>query len=151
VPRAIYGTILATALVAGLSEDPGYGSTDILISVASTSFVVWIAHVYAEVLGSRARHGDPWGFRIIGDAMLAERPLLDALALPCVALLLGTAGLYSRDTSVDVAIGLGVASLLIYGFRYGRQLHRSLGGALVAGVFNGVVGVVIVVLKLVLH
>jgi hypothetical protein len=151
VTRAIYGTILVTALIAGLSEDPGYGATDILISVLATVLVFWIAHVYAEVLGSQARRGDPWGFRIVRGAMVEEWPLLESAVLPIAALLLGTAGAYSRDVSVDAAIGLGVASLFVFGFLFARRLRHSLWGALLAGTFNGAVGVVIVVLKLVLH
>jgi hypothetical protein len=151
VARAIYGTILATALIAGLSEDPGYGNTDILISVVTTVLVFWLAHVYAEVLGSQAREGDPWGFGIIRDAMVGEGRLLEASALPCFALVLGAVNAYPRDTSVRIAIGLGVASLFVFGFMFARRLRRSFWGAALAGAVNGSVGVVIVVLKLLLH
>lgn len=149
--RAIYGTILVTALIAGLSEDPGYGNTDILISVVTTMLVFWAAHVYAEVLGSQARSDDPWGLRTIRDAMLEERPLLEAGALPCFALVLGAVNAYQRDTSVRIAIGLGVVLLFVFGFVFARRLRHSLAGAILAGGFNGLVGVVIVVLKLILH
>jgi hypothetical protein len=150
-PRAIYGTILVTALIAGLSEDPSYGNTDILISVVTTVLVFWVAHVYAEVLSSQARRDDPWGFRIVRDAMVGERPLLQAATLPCAILLLGAMNVYPRDTSVGVAIGFGVASLFVFGFAFARRLRHSFWGGVLAGAFNGGVGVVIVVLKLLLH
>jgi positive regulator of sigma E activity len=145
---AIYGTILVTALVAGLSEDPDYNSRDILESVLITAAVFWLAHVYARVLGERVG-GDERGARTLTwAAMLEEWPLLQAAVLPCVALLLGVAGLYSRNSSVNVAIGLGVASLLAFGFLFARRLRRPLMGALLTGGVNAVAGLVIIVLKL---
>ena len=59
---AIYGTILATSVVAGLSEgsqvDHGPGA----LVVLATSLVFWIAHVYAGVLGQHLerRRGLSW-------------------------------------------------------------------------------------------
>ncbi|MDX6650763.1 MAG: hypothetical protein QOJ97_2714, partial [Solirubrobacteraceae bacterium] len=46
----IYGTVIATALVAGLSEDPDLSPGEIAVSVLSTMIAFWIAHAYAELL-----------------------------------------------------------------------------------------------------
>jgi len=145
---AIYGTILVTALVAGLSEDPDYTSRDILESVLVTAAVFWLAHVYARVLGERVG-GDERGARALTRAaMVEEWPLLQAAALPCAALLLAVAGLFSRNTGVNLAIGLGVPSLFVFGFLCARRLHRPVMGALLTGGINALAGLVIIVLKL---
>jgi hypothetical protein len=148
---AIYGTILVTALVAGLSEDPSYGSTDILASVLSTAVVFWLAHVYARALGERLE-GDPRGTgELTRDAMAAEWPLIQVAIPPCAALFLGAVGAYSRDSGVDLAIALGVASLFGYGFLFGRRLRRGVAGATLTGAVNALAGLVIVALKIAIH
>jgi hypothetical protein len=151
VAGAIYGTILVTALVAGLSEDPDYDAAEILVSVVSTAIVFWLAHVYARVLGARL-DGDRRPARALTrSALVAEWPLMQSAALPCAALLLGVAGAWSRNTAVTVALSLGVASLFTYGVLFARRLHRALAGALLTGAVNALAGGVIVVLKVLIH
>ena len=50
-----------------------------------------------------------------------------------------------------IAIGAGVVELFGYGIAAGRQLHLSRGGVIVVGVVNGTLGLVIVVLKVLVH
>src|SRR5436309_15320931 len=100
VTSAIYGTILVTALVAGLSEDPDYGSVDILASALTTAAIFWLAHVYAGVLGERLAGDERGTSTLTWAAMGEEWPLIQAAALPCAALLLSAAGVYSRDIGV---------------------------------------------------
>ena len=57
--RAIYGTILVMAVITALSHDDSVTSAQLIAGVLATTFVFWIAHVYAEVLGTRlAGDGD---------------------------------------------------------------------------------------------
>ena len=55
------------------------------------------------------------------------------------------------ETAVDIAIGAGVVELFGYGIAAGRQLHLSRGGVIVVGVVNGTLGLLIVVLKVLVH
>jgi hypothetical protein len=148
---AIYGTILVTALVAGLSEDPDYSDEDILISVVATAIVFWLAHVYAHVLGDRLEGGTHRLRELVRTAAGAESPLVYAAVLPCAALVLGLAGAWSRNTSVTIAVWLGVASLAAYGFRFGRRLGHGIPTSTLSAVANAFAGVVIVILKIVIH
>jgi hypothetical protein len=134
-----------------LSEDPAYGSVDILASALTTAEIFWLAHVYAGVLGERLAGDERRTSTLAWVAMGEEWPLIQAAALPCAALLLSVAGLYSRDIGVDVGIGLGVASLFAFGFVLGWRLHRELAGATLVGAISGLAGVVIVALKLIIH
>jgi hypothetical protein len=76
---------------------------------------------------------------------------MQSAALPCAALLLGVAGAWSRNTTVTVALSLGVASLFTYGVLFARRLRRALPGALLTGAVNALAGGVIVVLKVLIH
>ena len=78
VARTIYGTILITALVAGLSEDHGIDAWRILVSVTGTAIVFWLAHVYAEVLSQRLAAGRSLSWAETGKAMGEELPMIQA-------------------------------------------------------------------------
>lgn len=150
--RAIYGTILVMAVIAALSHDDTVTSAELIAGVLATTFVFWIAHVYAEVLGSRVEQesGRP---TLAGVAVAArgEWPLVEAALLPVLALLLGVVGLVETDTAVFIAIGAGVVELFGYGIAAGRALRLSRGGVIVVAMVNGALGLVIVLLKVLVH
>ncbi len=148
---AIYGTILATSVVAGLSEgnqvDHGPGA----LVVLGTSLVFWTAHVYAGVLGQhlQRRHGLTWP-RIRRVARY-EWPILASGFPPAIVLALGTMGLFERNTAYAVAIGTGIAALVLWGFAYAREQGYGLAGRLLAAGTTGALGLVIVALKVLVH
>jgi hypothetical protein len=55
------------------------------------------------------------------------------------------------DTAVTIAIGVGVAELFGYGIVAGRRLNLSGVGVIVVGVVNGGLGLLIVLLKVLVH
>jgi hypothetical protein len=150
--RAIYGTILVMAVIAALSHDDSVRSAELIAGVLATTFVFWIAHVYAEVLGSRLEgEGGRPTLANVAVAARGEWPLVEASLLPVLGLLLGVLGIVKTETAVYIAIGAGVVELFGYGIAAGRQLHLSRGGVIVVGVVNGTLGLVIVVLKVLVH
>jgi hypothetical protein len=147
VTGAVYGQILVTAIVATLSEDHGISAGELLFWVVVTMLVFWLAHVYAEGVGRRLGRDTDLGFRDVRELAKDELPELQA-ALPAVAALtLGWLGALSRDTSVDLAIGLGVAALGGWGFVIARRSGLSPWGTLTAVLVNGVFGLAIVGMK----
>ena len=68
-----------------------------------------------------------------------------------LCLLLGVVGLVKTDTAVAIAIGVGVVELFGYGIAAGRRLELSRGGTIVVGVVNGTLGLLIVLLKVLVH
>lgn len=150
--RAIYGTILVMAVITALSHDGTVTSALLIAGVLATTFVFWIAHVYAEVLGNRIEGGSGVpSFANIVTAARGEWPLVEASLLPVLSLLLGVIGLVKTDTAVTIAIGVGVAELFGYGIVAGRRLNLSGVGVIVVGVVNGGLGLLIVLLKVLVH
>jgi hypothetical protein len=85
-PRgAIYGTIVATAVVAASAHDKRPGL--ILAATVATLLIFWIAHVYAEVLAYGLRHGR-LQMNMLPDVMTRELSMLAAPALSVVFLAL---------------------------------------------------------------
>ena len=150
--RAIYGTILVMAVITALSHDDSVTSAQLIAGVLATTFVFWIAHVYAEVLGQRMEgEGGRPTFANLAVAARGEWPLVEAALLPVLCLLVGVLGVVKTDTAVAIAIGVGVIELFGYGIAAGRRLQLSRGGIVVVGVVNGALGLLIVLLKVLVH
>jgi hypothetical protein len=150
--RAIYGTILVMAVITALSHDDSVTSAQLIAGVLATTFVFWVAHVYSEVLGNRVEGGSGVpSVANIATAARGEWPLVEASLLPVLSLLLGVVGLVKTDAAVAIAIGVGVVELFGYGILAGRRLGLSRSGTAVVGVINGVLGLLIVLLKVLVH
>jgi hypothetical protein len=151
VARTIYGTILITALVAGLSEAKDVDAWQILVSVTATAVVFWAAHVYAELLSLRLdRRRRLTRAEQLG-TLRDELPMLEAGIPAGVALALAALGFYSTDTGVTLAIGFGVASLFAYGVVLGHREGANRLQTVYAAAVNGSFGLVIVALKAFIH
>jgi hypothetical protein len=150
--RAIYGTILVMAVITALSHDDTVTSRQLIGGVLATTFVFWIAHVYAEVLGSRVEGGSGAPtLTNVATAARGEWPLVEASLLPVLCLLIGVLGVVKTDTAVTIAIGVGVVQLFGYGILAGRRLGLSRGSTIVVGVVNGALGLLVVALKVLVH
>jgi hypothetical protein len=150
--QAIYGTIIATAVVAGTSEDESVGAGDLLLAVVGTAVVFWLAHLYCETLAMRrdgrassVTEGLRW-------AMRTQRPILGAAVGPSFFLLLAIAGVVSRDAAVDLAIGFAIVQLFAWGFAAARmQPGSSFGGWVLGGSLDAFLGLLIVIIKTLVH
>ena len=89
-------------------------SPDALITVvATTSGVIWLAHVYAHCLGESIELGHrlDWAeFSAIGGR---ELPILSAAAAPISVLLLGALGIVGETPDMWLAFGLGFVALAL--------------------------------------
>jgi len=94
---AIYGTILATSVVAGLSEGGTVDKGPAALVVITSSLVFWLAHVYAGVLGHHLQLGHGFRWSRVGAIARHEWPILASGIPPAIVLALGTIGLFERD------------------------------------------------------
>jgi hypothetical protein len=147
----IYGTVLATSLVAGFSEDPENTELEIAITVLVTSLVFWLAHVHAELFAERYVAGRPLERAEMRARLRGEWPMVHG-SFPAVAiLLLGTIGVLSRDSAETLAIVAGVAALIALGIAIGLKEHLSTLKLIGVTLLNAFYGVVIVILKVLVH
>jgi hypothetical protein len=148
-PRgAIYGTIVATAVIAATAHDERPGI--ILAATVATLLVFWLAHVYADVLAHGLREAK-LDLNVVPAIMARESSMLAAPALSILFLLLGALGLLDEELAVRLGLWNGVAQLVGWGIEVGRRMRQSWPAALLGGVVNGVFGVVIVFLEVLLH
>src|SRR4051812_4828366 len=146
---AIYGTIVAMAVIASAAHDPVRGRAWAL--TISTLIVFWLAHVYAEALAHHLQGDKRLDVPAVRAAMAEELPMLIG-PLPCLLLLgLDVIGLVEPAPAVTLALWVGVAQLVGWGVRYARRQRWSWPVAITTGVLNGAFGVVIVILEVLIH
>jgi hypothetical protein len=143
---AIDGTIVATAVVAGLGEAEATPLHALLLLAATGTFF-WAAHVYAYLLAGRIHGHHRMGGADVRRVMLLEWPQLQAsvpLALPLAA---GALGLIDTGTSLSLALLVGVLTLVGWGVVFARREGQGPGGVVVVAFLNASVGLLIVALK----
>ena len=144
---AVYGTILATSVIAAASAKKGPSLGVLVLTVSVTVLVFWLAHVYARALAQSVSAGTriTWAeLRVLG---AHEWPLLQAALPPLAFLLLGWLGLYERPAALWLAVGSGVAMLVAWGFLYARAEGLGTAGTAVAVSVNAAFGLAVVALK----
>ena len=148
-PAAIYGIIAAMAVIAGSASSSSHGKA--LSLAVATLFVFWLAHVYAQTLSHHLRGSSQLEWSVVRTAMAEERPLLEGPAPLLAVLALGSLGVLEHEQAIRVALWLGVAELLAWGFLYARRQRWSWLTSVIAGVVNGLFGLLIVLLEVVVH
>jgi hypothetical protein len=146
---AIYGTIAAMAVVAGTASSPAHGKT--LYLTVATLFVFWVAHVYAQALSHHLRGATRLDWTIVRTAMAEEWPLIEGPLPLLVVLALGHFGVFEERTAIRLALWLGVANLVAWGIAYARRRQWRWHTAITAGAVNGLLGMLIVLLEVVVH
>lgn len=147
---AVYGSILAAGVVASLDVGD-VGEVDMTISLATTMLVFWLAHVWAEGISDRMHDPRRYTLRRLRAAASWHWPMVQAAAGPLAALALADLGAWSLDTAVTLALAISVAQLVGWGVAVGRRTFGSWPAALLSGAVDGLLGLVIVVLRALVH
>jgi len=148
---AIYGAVLATAVIAALSEDPGAGPSELVGATVTTSLVFWLAHVFARFVGERAGDWDPDEWHSVPQLLLQELPMVAAALLPAAVLGLAQLDLLSRDHAVTVALASGVLELSVWGAIAGYHERWGPGGVALGSAVATALGLLMVFLKVLVH
>ena len=141
---AVYGSVVATALVAAEFEEHASAQT-MTLSLLATMLVLWLAHFWSETVGA------PIGRARLRSVAAAEWPLVEAGLVPVALLALAWAGAWSRDTGALLAIGAGILQLALWGLSAGLRAHERLGTALARGLVDAALGLAIVGLEVGIH
>lgn len=146
IAATVYGTVLAmAALAAGAVE---HLSPDALITVvATTSGVIWIAHVYAHTLGESIERGHRLDWVELSAIGGRELPILGAALAPTAVLLFGVFGVIEETPDIWLAFGLGFAALAVQGTRYARAERLGPAGTIAVIAANLALGGLVVMLK----
>ncbi|MFD4743557.1 hypothetical protein ACFWNR_12455 [Streptomyces virginiae] len=142
----VYGTVLASALLAALHQKgeaftPYYDASWVLVTAATAG----LAHGYSHHMAAHLRDSAVRRWQLLGVALWNEWPLIVA-ALPTV-LLLVAAGLFGWDAYAVTAVGLGLNTALLFawGALVALRVGHRLGSALAIGMADATIGLAIIV------
>jgi hypothetical protein len=134
-------------LAAGAKAYP-HNAWKIVVLIAVTTVVFWLAHVYAHSLGhvlAQDRHLSVAELRRIARH---EAAIVEAAVPPLAAMLLAALGLISTRASIWIAYGLGLAVLVATGLVFAKVERLGWLGTLVVVALNLALGLILVALKL---
>jgi hypothetical protein len=144
---AIYGTIVATAVVAGLGERPSVSPQRALWILLASGVFFWAAHAYATLLATPVEERRRRGPVDVRGALARDWPLFQSSIPLAVPLLLGWLGILGDRTALAVAIVVGILTLVALGIAFARRGGYSLAGIVACASMNAAVGLFIVALK----
>jgi hypothetical protein len=148
---AIYGAVLATAVIAALSEDSGAGPLELLGATVNTCVVFWLAHVFARFVGERASDWDAAEWHSLRQISLQELPMVAAALLPAAILGLAHLDVLNRDDAVTVALASGVLELSVWGAIAGHHERWGPGAVVLGSAVATGLGLLMVFLKVLVH
>lgn len=153
VEIGVEGTVvLMTVLVVALDD----GIEDFVVAgqiIVGPLVAAFAAHAFSRTLARRARQDLPPPTR--PELRRLARHSAQFLLLGVVPLLVviggGVSGLYDPVTAIDTVIWLGLAFLVVMGGIGGWRARHRVGGAVRGAVGAGVLGLVVLLLRLVLE
>jgi hypothetical protein len=148
---SIEGTIIATAVVAGLDEADTVSPLRAFWILLATGTFFWIAHVYADLLAARIKGHHRMGRGDVIAVMSREWPLLQSSFVLAIPLALGAVGALRSSIALDVSWLLGVAALVGWGIVFSRKEGHGFTGVVGAAALNAAVGLLIVGFKVALR
>lgn len=150
-PESIYGTIIVSALI--VVVDDGEDDFDLMIGVASTVLVFWLAHVFAFTMAHHGRRGDTQlGIgEALGRALTHSTGLLLAAVVPLAVLGLGALGAIDEITAYLASLWVGVIVLFLLGVLAFVERGARWYSCLAGGVATALLGVAVILLKAVFH
>ena len=147
---AIYGTMTVGALLAAESAaSETYAET--VIAVLLTLVIYWFAHSYAEFASERLKEREPLRFGPLGRIMVHQLPILLGAAIPLVAVLVFWAANASLSTAVTAAVWTSAVTVALIELLAAVRAKRTGRELVLQTLFGALLGLLIIVLRLVLH
>jgi len=152
IAGTVFGTMTTMATITAYGKAFPDSAWKLEELVVTTAIVLWVAHIYAHGISESISERRPLRSHAFLTIARRERGILLAAVPPTVVLTLGTVGLFAENTSIWLAIGVGLLTLALEGWRYARLERLGPAGTLVAMAANVGLGLLVVLLKVtVLH
>jgi hypothetical protein len=143
---AIYGTVVATALVTAFRESH-LSPQESSLSLLSTIAVFFLAHTWSAIAGERIHLGNRFSSHHAWEIVRSEWPLVEAGLAPAMVLLLGWIGIFGERTASNLALTVCGLQLLGWGFAVGRRAFERWWQAVLSALGSTMLGVGLIVLE----
>lgn len=115
IPRAIYATILLTAVIVPLGEHPSTTPWEAFTGIAVSALVLWLAHGYAHLMAFRIHAERQLGAGELALALGRDLTILAVAVPPMVLMLLAILKVVPLGAAFDLAVWLAIVSLYGWG------------------------------------
>jgi hypothetical protein len=134
-----------------MATSHGETSTAVALAVLVTLIVYWAAERYARLVAERVHDGRGLTLHEVRVQLTSGWTIVTASALPLAVLVVGD--LLGFDAQLAVSLALAASTLLLFGvgWEIGREASLSTGERILMAMSAGAFGVVMVVLKALLH
>jgi hypothetical protein len=148
--RVVYGTIVVgTLLAAESAQKETYLKT--VLSVVITLLLYWLAHSYAESAASRMNTRTRLSADELIRSMRHESPIIIGAAMPLVPLLIWWVTGASLTNAVSAAIWTAAGMIVVYELIAGLRAKLTGVELIVQTLVGAALGLMVIVLKLLLH
>ena len=146
-PAAIYGTIISASVLAASDEG---SALEIALGVFFTLLVYWLAERWSELIGSHLQ-GEPFDWAHARRVFVRGWPMVQASFGPMLVLVIARLLGASVEGAVNLALVTTIIVLIGLGALAGRRAGLPPIGVVGSAIFNGFLGVVLILLKSLLH
>ncbi|HEY3506057.1 MAG TPA: hypothetical protein VGN37_25130 [Actinocatenispora sp.] len=144
----VYGVLVSSAVMA---TSHGASAATVLVTVLVTLVVYWAAERYARLVAERIHTGRALTWPAVRRQLTARWEIVTASAIPLAVL--AVLGLFGVHVTVAILVSLGTSTLLlcVAGWEVGRRIRLTRLERLASAAITGGFGVVMIVLKALLH
>jgi len=147
---AVYGTVTIGALLAAESaKQETYAET--LAAVVTALLLYWLAHSYAELTARRLESAEPLTFAVLARTMRNNLLILAGAAIPLLTLLTFWAAGAQLTTAVNAAIWAAASVIVLVEAGLGLRARLSGTQLLIQTALGTLLGLLVIVLKVLLH
>jgi hypothetical protein len=145
---AIYGTIIGASVLAATEENTPIA--EVAATVVITLLVYWLAERWSFLLGHHLT-GEPIDFAHAREVFAEGFSMVQASYVPLVVMLLSWGFGAGENLAVNLALLATLVVLVLLGVVAGRRSGLRGWGLLGGAVFTGALGVLLILLKSLLH
>jgi hypothetical protein len=139
------------ASVVGLAFETGQDAHFITAAAFGSALVFWLAHWWSDVIGEQIAAGEAFRRRDVLVVARREWPLVEAAVAPTLLLALAWAGVWSRETGVELALAAAVLQIFGWALVAGRRAGWTWLRAGVFAAVEGALGIVLLLLEQLVH
>jgi hypothetical protein len=146
-PEAIYGTIISASVLAAAHSDDAVA---VALGVFITLLVYWLAERWSELIAGHLG-GEPLSWAYGRRVFVEGWPMVQASYGPMLVLIVAKLFGASTETAIDIALVVTIVVLAGLGTLVGLKARLPVWGIVSSAGFVAFLGVLLIVLKTLLH
>ncbi|PVA06777.1 hypothetical protein [Thalassorhabdomicrobium marinisediminis] len=132
----------------------GHDETDPIktaVVLFGSIFAIALAESFAKISSDAVQQRKSFGWAEIRHGWLQSYPTLIAANIPTLLIAAAATGIYTYDTGIALAQISAISLMAVYGYSIGWVIYRRALPGLIHGAFTSGIGIVLALVKYLLH